>query len=76
MSKKDKTPDDVKNLTDYAQKNPGSTNKYLNKNNYKGAKTIEELVEALQKIKLAKASTSKTPTIGTPVIQSEKKTRI
>ena len=70
MSKKDKTPDDVKNLKDYAQKNQGSTNKYLNKNNYKGAKTIDELVVKLRENipSKAKASTSKAPTIGTPVI--------
>ena len=82
ISKKDKTPSEIESLIHYAQTNQGSTNKYLNKNKYKGANTIEELVVKLRentpsKTKTpTKASSSITPTIGTPVIQSKKKTLI
>jgi len=79
ISKQDKTPSEIESLIKYAQTNQGSTNKYLNKNKYKGANTIEELVVKLRentpsKTKTpTKASSSITPTIGTPVIQSKKK---
>ena len=75
INKDDKTPEEIEKLIKYVQKNKAKTNQFLGKNKYKGASTIEELVNVLRENKSpARASTSKAPTIGTPVIDDKKKT--
>jgi hypothetical protein len=75
ITKSSKTSSDIESLIKYAQTNQANINKYLNKNNYKGAKTIDELVSKLREnIPSQTKGKSKPPTIGTPVIQQKKTT--
>ena len=75
ITKSSKTPSDIESLIKYAQTNQANINKYLNKNNYKGATTIDQLVSKLREnIPSQTKGKSKPPTIGTPVIQQKKTT--
>ena len=51
IGKPDKTSIDIRNLIYYAQAHKTDVNKYLNRNNYKGATTIEELIKIIQENK-------------------------